>query len=159
MLSISSSQEEGCERDWSINSKQFLQDDAGNVTGIKCVRLDWEDLSKFKYREIPETEFILKADLVFLALGFLYADPKGLLEQLGIEKDGRGNIKTAEYQTSRPGVFSAGDCRRGQSLVVWAISEGRECAQMVDRYLQGGVPSRLESKDHTFCQVSGSLCS
>jgi len=154
MFSVSSSQEEGCERDWSINSKQFFQDATGKLTGIKCVRLDWEDPAKFKYREIPESEFILKADLVFLALGFLYADPKGLLEQLKIEKDSRGNIKTVEYQTSRPGVFSAGDCRRGQSLVVWAISEGRECARIVDSYLQDGAVSRLEAKDKTFCQIS-----
>lgn len=154
MFSVSSSQEEGCTRDWAINSTQFLQDNAGNVTGIKCVRLHWDDLAKFKYRELPETEFILKADLVFLALGFLYADPKGLLEQLEIAKDARGNIKTSEYQTSHPGIFSAGDCRRGQSLVVWAISEGRECARAVDSYLQGGATSRLEAKDQSFCQIS-----
>jgi len=154
MFSTSSSQEEGCQRDWSVSSKEFLKNAEGNLTGVKCIRLDWEDLAKFKYREIPDTEFILKADLVFLAMGFLYTDPKGLLEQLEVDKDGRGNVKANEsdYQTSRKGVFAAGDSRRGQSLVVWAISEGRECARAVDSYLRGGISSRLESKDKTFCQ-------
>ncbi|CAK0740724.1 Glutamate synthase (NADPH) small chain [Gammaproteobacteria bacterium] len=154
MFSVSSSQEEGCERDWSINSKEFLKDAMGNLNGIKCVRLKWEDLAKFKYHEIPGTEFILKADLIFLAMGFLYSNPKGLLEQFGVEKDARGNIKAndVDYKTSREGVFTAGDSRRGQSLVVWAISEGRECARAVDSYLRGN-PSRLEAKDKTFCQL------
>ncbi|CAK0739602.1 hypothetical protein CCP3SC15_1040009 [Gammaproteobacteria bacterium] len=156
MLSVSSSQEEGCERDWSINSKEFLKDAAGNLVGIKCIRLDWEDPTKFKYHEIPGSEFVLQADLVFLAMGFLYADPKWLLEQLGVDKDARGNVKANEsdYKTSREGVFTAGDSRRGQSLVVWAISEGRECARAVDSYLRSGAPSRLEAKDKTFCQFS-----
>ncbi|CAK0772725.1 Glutamate synthase (NADPH) small chain [Gammaproteobacteria bacterium] len=156
MFSTSSSQEEGCQRDWSVSSKEFLKDAAGDLTGIKCIRLDWEDPARFKYRELPGTEFILKADLVFLAMGFLYADPKGLLEQLGVERDGRGNVKANEsdYQTSQKGVFAAGDSRRGQSLVVWAISEGRECARAVDNYLRDGNSSRLESKDRTFCQRS-----
>jgi glutamate synthase (NADPH/NADH) small chain len=156
MFSTSSSQEEGCERDWSINSQEFIKDALGNLTGVTCIRLAWEDLAKFKYREIPGSEFTLKADLVFLAMGFLYADPKGLLEQLGVNKDGRGNVKADEsdYKTSVAGVFTAGDSRRGQSLVGWAISEGRECAREVDKYLRGDAQSRLEAKRKTFCQFT-----
>ncbi|CAK0759901.1 Glutamate synthase (NADPH) small chain [Gammaproteobacteria bacterium] len=155
MFSISSSQQEGCERDWSVLSKEFLKDSDGRLIGICCVRLDWEDSARFQYQEIPNSEFILKADLVFLAMGFLYTDPTGLLESLGIERDKRGNIKATEkdYQTSRPGVFAAGDSRRGQSLVVWAISEGRECARSVDQYLRDGC-SRLEAKNRSLCELA-----
>lgn len=153
MFSTSSSQEEGCERDWSILTKEFVKDTEGRVTQIRCVRLEWEDASKFKYREIPGSEFALKADLVFLAMGFLYTDPKGLLQELGVEKDARGNVNAGpDYQTNVPGVFTCGDMRRGQSLVVWAISEGREMALEVDKYLMG--VSRLPSKNRSFCQIS-----
>ena len=155
MFSTSSSQAEGCERDWSIGTKAFLRDAAGNLTGVQCVRLHWEDPAKFRYHEIPGTEFVIQADLVFLAMGFLHTDP-ALPKQFGCETDARGNLKATEsdYRTSHPRVFAAGDARRGQSLVVWAISEGRECACAVDRYLRGGAPSRLESKDKTFCQFA-----
>ncbi len=155
-FSTSSSQEEGCVREWSISTKAFLEDAEGRLTGVQCVRLAWDDPAKFKYHEIPGSEFVIQADLVFLAMGFLHTDPQGLLQQLGLEKDARGNLKASEadYQTSQVGVFAAGDARRGQSLVVWAISEGRECARAVDRYLRGGVPSRLESKDKSFCQFA-----
>lgn len=156
MFSTSSSQEEGCERAWSISSKAFLKDAAGNLIGIECVKLAWEDAAKFKYHEIPNSNFIIKADLVFLAMGFLYPNPNGLLEQLALEKDQRGNIKANElnYHTSRDKIFTAGDSRRGQSLVVWAISEGRECARNVDSYLHDGKISRLEAKDKSFCQLN-----
>ncbi len=146
MFSTSSSQEEGCAREWSVLSKEFLKDAKGNVSGAKYVKLNWVSPSKFE--EIPGTEAVCKADVVFLAMGFLYTDPKGLIEELGIQKDERGNVKTgADYQTSVKGIFSAGDMRRGQSLVVWAISEGRECAREIDKFLMGS--SRLESKDKT----------
>ena len=152
MFSTSSSQEEGCERDWSILTKEFVKDSEGRVTEIRCVRLEWEDVAKFKYREIPGSEFSLKADLVFLAMGFLYTDPKGLLQELGVEKDARGNvIAGADYQTNVPGVFACGDMRRGQSLVVWAISEGREMAREVDKHLMG--VSRMAAKNRSFCQI------
>ncbi|MBI5178125.1 MAG: glutamate synthase subunit beta [Nitrospinae bacterium] len=148
MLSTSTSQEEGCVREWSVLSKEFLKDAAGNVTGVKHVKINW--LSPTKFEELPGTEGVYKADLVFLAMGFLYTEPKGLLEELGVQKDERGNVKTdGKFQTNVPGVFSAGDMRRGQSLVVWAISEGRECAYEIDKFLMGGV-SRLESKAHLF---------
>jgi glutamate synthase (NADPH/NADH) small chain len=152
MFSTSSSQEEGCEREWSILTKEFVKDAQGRVTQILCVRLEWEDAAKFKYREIPGSEFSLKADLVFLAMGFLYTDPKGLLQELGVEKDTRGNVSAGpDYQTNVPGVFACGDMRRGQSLVVWAISEGREMAREVDKHLMG--VSRLPSKNRSFCQT------
>jgi glutamate synthase (NADPH/NADH) small chain len=152
MFSTSSSQEEGCEREWSILTKEFVKDAQGRVTQIRCVRLEWEDVAKFKYREIPGSEFELKADLVFLAMGFLYTDPKGLLQELEVEKDARGNVSAGpDYQTNVPGVFACGDMRRGQSLVVWAISEGREMAREVDKYLMG--VSRLASKNRAFCQI------
>lgn len=152
MFSTSSSQEEGCEREWSILTKEFVKDAQGRVTQIRCVRLEWEDVARFKYREIPGSEFELKADLVFLAMGFLYTDPKGLLQELEVEKDARGNVNAGpDYQTNVPGVFTCGDMRRGQSLVVWAISEGREMAREVDKYLMG--VSRLPSKNRAFCQI------
>jgi len=147
IFSTSSSQEEGCAREWAVLSKEFLKDSKGNVSGARYVKINWISASKFE--EIPGTEAVFKADMVFIAMGFLYTEPKGLIEELGIQKDERGNVKTGgDYQTSVPGVFSAGDMRRGQSLVVWAISEGRECAREIDLFLMGF--SRLESKNKTF---------
>jgi glutamate synthase (NADPH/NADH) small chain len=105
-------------------------------------------VSPTKFEEIPGSEGIYKIDFAFLAMGFLYTEPKGLLEGLGVAKDERGNIKTSpDYQTNVPGVFAAGDARRGQSLIVWAISEGRECAKAIDESLMN--ISRLESKNNT----------
>ena len=151
MLSTSSSQAEGCIRDWSVQSKEFIKDDQGNLKGIHCVRLDW---STGKPAEIPGSEFFMQAELVLLAMGFLFPEPKGLLEQLEVEKDERGNVKCdSRYQTSVENVFAAGDMRRGQSLVVWAISEGRECARSVDEFLQGHV-SMLASKNHSQCEMT-----
>ncbi|MDH5541704.1 MAG: glutamate synthase subunit beta [Nitrospinota bacterium] len=148
MLSTSTSQEEGCEREWSVLSKEFVKDANGNLSGVRHVKINW--ISDTKFEEVPGSESLYKADLAFLAMGFLYADPKGMLEELGVEKDERGNVKTDDnYRTSAEGVFSAGDMRRGQSLVVWAISEGRECAREVDKFLRGGE-SRLESKNKPF---------
>jgi glutamate synthase (NADPH/NADH) small chain len=143
MFSTSSSQEEGCVREWSVLSKEFLKDSSGNLRGVKHVKLKWTSGSKFE--EIPGSQGEYKVDLAFLAMGFVYTNPKGAVEELGLQKDERGNIKTgADYQTTVPGVFAAGDARRGQSLVVWAISEGRECAREIDKFLTG--TSRLESK-------------
>jgi len=151
MFSTSSSQAEGADRDWSIQSKEFVKDENGNLKGINCVRLEW---AGGKLREIPGSEFFMQADLVLLAMGFLFPDPKGLVEQLGCEKDERGNVKAdSKYRTSVEGVYAAGDMRRGQSLVVWAISEGRECARSVDEFLQG-QSSRLYAKDRSLTEFS-----
>jgi len=150
MLSTSSSQAEGCERDWSVLSKEFLKDAEGNLTGIRAVRLQWEGP---KFTEIDGSEFIMPAERVYLAMGFLHPE-HNLPDQLGVAKDERGNVKAgADYKTSVPGIFSAGDMRRGQSLVVWAISEGRECARNVDAFLTGAA-SRLESKNHTMAEAT-----
>jgi glutamate synthase (NADPH) small chain len=148
MLSTSTSQSEGCERDWSVGSKEILRDAKGNVCGVRAVKLDW---SKGKPDEVPGSEYVIECELVLLAMGFLHPDPKGLLEQLGVEKDERGNVKAIDYATSVEGVFAAGDMRRGQSLVVWAISEGREAARAVDAYLSGGK-SFLAAKASSLCQ-------
>ncbi len=151
MLSTSSSQGEGCHRDWSVLSKEFIKDEAGNLKGINCVRVQWEGN---KPTEISGSEFFMQAERVFLAMGFLFPEPKGLLEQLGLDKDERGNVKTNNnFATSVEKVFAAGDMRRGQSLVVWAISEGRECAKAVDEFLQK-QPSLLASKNHSLCEVA-----
>lgn len=147
MFSTSTSQEEGCERLWSILSKEFVTDKNGNLTGVRYVGLEWEN---GKFTEIENSESLFEVDLVFLAMGFLYPDPSGMLTQLALAKDARGNVKTGtDFMTSREGVFSAGDMRRGQSLVVWAISEGRECARAVDSYL-AGKKSRLPAKAEHF---------
>jgi glutamate synthase (NADPH/NADH) small chain len=150
MFSTTTSQEEGCERHWSIMSKNFIDDGNGAVIGANYVRLDWEGN---KFTETTGSEDRFEADFVFLAMGFLHPQHDGILNDLGVEKDQRGNVKTGDnYCTSIEKVFSAGDMRRGQSLVVWAISEGRECAREVDKYLRGGV-TRLVSKNSTFSSM------
>jgi glutamate synthase (NADPH/NADH) small chain len=142
MLSTSSSQAEGCARDWGVLSKEFIADKNGNLEGIRCVRVEW---AGGKMTEKAGSEFILKAERVFLAMGFLHPE-HDVLDDFGVEKDERGNCKSKDgYATTVPGVFTCGDMRRGQSLVVWAISEGRECAVQVDRLLRGGktvLPSK-----------------
>jgi glutamate synthase (NADPH) small chain len=137
-LRTSSSHEEGCERDWSVATKEFIGKN-GKVEKLKAVRVEWKDN---KMQEVPGSEFELKADLVLLAMGFTGPVVTGLLEQFGVEKDGRGNVKATTdgdgcYRTSVAKVFTAGDMRRGQSLVVWAIREGRQCARAVDEFLMG----------------------
>ena len=138
-LRTSSSHEEGANRDWSIGTKSFVAGEgamSGKVKALKAVRLKWEG---GKMAEVPGSEFEMPADLVLLAMGFLGPAQKGLLEELGVEKDARSNVKadTEKYQTSVPKVFAAGDMRRGQSLVVWAIREGRQAAQAIDTFLMG----------------------
>ncbi len=136
----STSHEEGCEREFSIETKEFLGDDAGNVQGLRTVHVEWvkDDSGRLSPREVPGTEKVWPAQLVLLAMGFLGPEKRGAIEQLGLELDPRGNVKcNAEYMTSVPGVFAAGDIRRGQSLVVWAIHEGREAARAVDKFLMG----------------------
>ena len=137
-LKTSSSHVEGCERNWLINTKEFLFDNNNNLTGLKTVEVKWEtkDGKRPKLIEIKGSEKIWDCDIVLLALGFL--GPKsGLAQQLGVNTDEKSNYKTNNYQTNISNVFSAGDMRRGQSLIVWAISEGREAAREVDIYLTG----------------------
>jgi glutamate synthase (NADPH/NADH) small chain len=139
-LRTSSSQEEGCERDWAVLTKRAVGAD-GQVEALDCVRIEWakDAAGRFAMQEIPGSEFQLKADLVLLAMGFVGPRRNGLLDEAGIALDPRGNVaaNTTDYRTSVPKVFSAGDMRRGQSLVVWAIREGRQCARAVDEFLMG----------------------
>jgi glutamate synthase (NADPH/NADH) small chain len=136
-LRISSSQEEGARRDWSIATKAFVGEN-GKVRALKAVRLEWRD---GKMSEVAGSEFTLPADLVLLAMGFV-SPWASILEAFGVAKDARGNASATtdgagSYATSVPKVFAAGDMRRGQSLVVWAIREGRQCARAVDEFLSG----------------------
>jgi glutamate synthase (NADPH/NADH) small chain len=131
-LRTESAHEEGGIRQWSVNTIRLEGDADGNVTHLHGVQV----APPPTFAAIPGTEFTLKADLVLLAMGFLGPVKNGLLEQLGVELDQRGNVKTdAEYRTSVEGVYAAGDLRRGQSLVVWAIREGRQAAAAIDRAL------------------------
>ncbi|MDB5442593.1 MAG: gltD [Phenylobacterium sp.] len=134
-LRTSSSQEEGCERDFAIATKRAIGRD-GRITALECVRLEWVD---GRMREVAGSEFELKADLVLLAMGFVGPRKAGLVEQSQAALDPRGNVaaNVADYRTSAANIFACGDMRRGQSLVVWAIREGRQCARAVDEYLMG----------------------
>ena len=139
-LRTSSSQEEGCQRDWSVATKS-LKGVNGKVEHLEAVRLEWKknDQGQMVMSEVPGSSFEIKADLVLLAMGYLHPVHEGMLGQLGVSLDSRGNVlaDTEKYQTSVPGVFAAGDTRRGQSLVVWAIREGRQAARAVDEFLMG----------------------
>lgn len=142
LFKTSTSHEEGGERQWSILTKRFVGEN-GRVTKLACVRLDFsqkDDRGCPLMKEVPGSEFEIDADLVILAVGFLHPEHTGLLKDLGLEFDARGNVKTgADYMTSVKGVFAAGDMRRGQSLIVWAIAEGRRAAHAIDRYLMGST--------------------
>jgi glutamate synthase (NADPH/NADH) small chain len=133
-LRTSSSHEEGAERDFAVNTAKFTGEN-GVVKKLHCVRVD------AKIKPIPGTEFELPADLVLLAMGFVHPVHEGMIKALGLELDQRGNVKadTLAYRSSNPKVFAAGDMRRGQSLVVWAIREGRQCAHSVDKFLMGST--------------------
>ena len=134
-LRTSSSHEEGVERDWAILTKRVAGQD-GQVTGLECVRVEWAD---GQMQEVPGSEFTLQADLIFLAMGFIGPLQQGLLGQAAVELDPRGNVAApvSTYRTSDPQIFACGDMRRGQSLVVWAIREGRQAARSVDEALMG----------------------
>ncbi len=140
ILKTSTSHEEGGDRHWSVMTKKFTGE-KGQVSKLSCARLEWSGKDAKGcplMREISGSEFEIEADLVLLAIGFLHPEHPGLLSSLGVEFDARGNVKTnADYMTSIPGVFSAGDMRRGQSLIVWAIAEGRQSARCIDTYLMG----------------------
>ena len=146
ILRTSSSHEEGCDRNWSIVTKEFVGDANGNLKGLKIVDVEWKvKEGKSLFEEVKGSEREIPCELALLAMGFLYPQRQGLLQQLGVDVDERGNVRCTNYQTSVEGVFSAGDMRRGQSLVVWAITEGREAARSVDEYLSG--TSLLEAKE------------
>ena len=143
-LRTSSSHEEGCERDWAVTTKRFVDDGKGNVKALLAARVEWkkdEASGQMRMVEVPGSEFELPADLVLFAMGFVSPATK-VLDAFGVEKDARGNAQAATdgegcYATSVPKVFAAGDMRRGQSLVVWAIREGRQCARAIDEFLMG----------------------
>jgi len=150
LLKTTSSHEEGADRHWGIETIEFLGDEEGNLRALKVIDVSWENdiagrpvtktIKEGSEREIP-------CQRVFLAMGFLNPQYDGMIESLGVELDNRNNVKATEkaYRTNVSKVFTAGDMRRGQSLVVWAISEGREAARRVDEFLMG--ESILESKD------------
>ena len=133
-MRTSSSQAEGAERDFAVATTEIMDDGNGNVRAIKCARVE-------NFKPIEGTEFELKADLVLLAMGFTNPIAEGMLEELGVEKDPRQNVKAnvLDYRTSVDKVFAAGDMRRGQSLVVWAIREGRQAAHSIDKFLMGST--------------------
>jgi glutamate synthase (NADPH/NADH) small chain len=140
ILRTSTSHEEGCEREFSIETKEFLGDESGRVSGLRTVRVEWikDAQGRPTFKEMPGSEKVWPAQLVLLAMGFVGPEKNGMIEQLGLELDPRGNVKCNEhYMSSVEGVFAAGDMRRGQSLVVWAIHEGREAARAVDKFLMG----------------------
>lgn len=135
-MRTSSSHEEGVERDWSVMAKRVIGEDGGDVTGLECVRLSWDG---GKMQEVEGSNFILPADLILLAMGFTGPKKHGLLDRSGVKLTDRGAVAANEddYRTSEPDVFACGDMRRGQSLVVWAIREGRQAARSVDMALMG----------------------
>jgi len=150
VLKTTSSHEEGCQRYWGVNTKEFLGDGNGNLRALKVTDVTWEtDIMgrPMKFTEIEGSEREIECQRVFLAMGFLNPQHEGMLSSLNVSLDERKNVKAKEgaYRTNVSKVFAAGDMRRGQSLVVWAISEGRECARKVDEFLMGH--SILESKD------------
>ena len=150
ILKTTSSHEEGAKRHWAIATKEFIGDENGNLKALKIVDLEWkftEENKPAQFVEVPGSEVEIPCELALLAMGFLHPQHEGLLSQLDLELDERGNIKASEkeFHTNISKIFAAGDMRRGQSLVVWAISEGRECARKVDEYLMGF--SLLPSKD------------
>jgi len=146
-LKTSSSHKEGCDRNWLINTKEFISNEKGELIALKTINVEWKIVpgQRPELIEIEGTEKTWPCDLALLALGFTGPE-KTLSQQLGIETDFRSNYKasTTEYQTNVPHIFTAGDMRRGQSLIVWAISEGREAAKKVDEYLMGysNLPSK-----------------
>jgi glutamate synthase (NADPH/NADH) small chain len=133
-LRTSSSQEEGCDRDFAVTTVRAVG--KTEVEAIECARVEWGPKGM---QVVPGTEFTLPAQLVLLAMGFVGPRRAGLVEQAGVELDARGNVKadTNDYRSTAPRVFACGDMRRGQSLVVWAIREGRQCARAVDEFLMG----------------------
>ncbi|EMC0409226.1 glutamate synthase subunit beta [Vibrio fluvialis] len=147
ILRTSTSHEEGCERHWNILTKEFIGNDKGEVTGLRIADIVWKEAAageRPSFEEMPGSERVIPCDMAFLAMGFLHPEPHGVLAQLDIKLDERGNVATQNFATNQKGVFAAGDMRTGQSLVVRCINEGRESARAVDEYLMGN--SHLEAK-------------
>lgn len=139
MLRTSTSHEEGVSRDFAVSTVRFTEKD-GKVTGIDCIRVEMKNGS---FQPVAGSEFHVEADLVLLAMGFVHPERKGMLEELGVALDARGNVQVdAAFMSSVPGVFAAGDMQRGQSLVVWAIADGRKAAAGIDAYLMGQTELR-----------------
>lgn len=153
ILRTSTSHEEGVERSWSILTKEFISDGRGNVKALKVVDIKWDIgyTGKPEFIEIEGTERDLPCDLALLSIGFVHGETDNIRSKVDIELDARGNINTKNYQTNIENVFAAGDMRRGQSLVVWAIAEGREAARAVDKYLMG--ETMLEARDDSHINV------
>ena len=155
ILKTSTSQEEGVDRQWSILTKELISDDKGNVKALRIVDIKWDIgySGKPEFKEIEGTERDLPCDLALLTIGFVHGETDIIREKTDIDLDARGNISTNNYQTNIDNVFAAGDMRRGQSLVVWAITEGREAARAVDKYLMK-KESVLEAKDESQMDVN-----
>ncbi|GIV37377.1 MAG: dihydropyrimidine dehydrogenase subunit A [Cyclobacteriaceae bacterium] len=153
VLTTTTSHEEGAARQWAILTKEFIGDSSGTLAGLKVVDIEWGTLpdGRYGFLEKPGTGRIIPCQLALLAIGFAGAERTGLVEELNLTLDDRGNVHTVNYMTSAKGVFAAGDMRRGQSLVVWAISEGREAARAVDDWLMGS--SSLPLKDQSYVVV------
>jgi glutamate synthase (NADPH/NADH) small chain len=150
ILKTTTSHEEGADRIWGVATKAFIGDDKGNLKALQIVDLEWTSSADGRPSKFTEKEGSIReipCELALLAMGFLHADPTGIINELDVALDERGNVKATEqtYKTNIAKVFTAGDMRRGQSLVVWAISEGRECARQVDIFLTGST--LLASKD------------
>ncbi|MBY8273310.1 glutamate synthase subunit beta [Vibrio fluvialis] len=147
ILRTSTSHEEGCERHWNILTKEFIGNDKGEVTGLRIADIVWKEAAageRPSFEEVAGSERVITCDMAFLAMGFLHPEPHGVLAQLDIKLDERGNVATQNFATNQKGVFAAGDMRTGQSLVVRCINEGRESARAVDEYLMGNT--HLEAK-------------
>ncbi|EKO3381713.1 glutamate synthase subunit beta [Vibrio fluvialis] len=147
ILRTSTSHEEGCERHWNILTKEFIGNDKGEVTGLRIADIVWKEAAageRPNFEEVAGSERVIPCDMAFLAMGFLHPEPHGVLAQLDIKLDERGNVATQNFATNQKGVFAAGDMRTGQSLVVRCINEGRESARAVDEYLMGNT--HLEAK-------------
>ncbi len=154
-LRTSSSHEEGCDRNWAQLTKAFIGDADGNLKAIQLVDIEWkkdDNTGRFSFKEIEGTQREIPCELALLAIGYIHPQHEGMLQQLGTKLTNRGNVQDADYQTNINNIFVAGDMRRGQSLVVWAISEGREAARRVDEYLMG--VSMLEGKAVSFLEVA-----
>ena len=149
LLKTTSSHEEGCDRRWAVATKEFIGDEKGNLKSIIMVDLEWKvvDNRPAQFVEIKGSERKVPCELALLAMGFVHPQHEGLINELEIELDERGNVRASEksYHSNISRIFTAGDMRRGQSLVVWAIKEGRDCAQKVDEFLMG--QSLLETAD------------
>lgn len=152
LLKTTTSHEEGANRQWAVATKEFIGDENNNLKAVKIVGLEWKitEGRPAGFSEVPGSEKIIPCELALLAMGFIHPQQQGLVSELGVELDERGNVKATDkdYRTNISKVFTAGDMRRGQSLVVWAISEGRECARKVDEFLNNGTASVLEAKDN-----------